>query len=56
MQDGAVFVNQHDGTPQRIERFSHLRALDGADIEQLADRQRAPQPRLAPDWRRIATR
>ncbi len=45
MQDSAVFVGQYDGTAERIEGFSHPRALDGADIEHLADRHRAPQMR-----------
>ncbi len=41
MQDGAVFVGQHDGTAERIEGFGHPRAHDGADIEHLADSPRA---------------
>jgi hypothetical protein len=45
MQDGAVFVGQHDGTSERIESFGHARTLDGADIEHLADRHCAAQVR-----------
>jgi hypothetical protein len=41
MQDGAVFVGQHDGTAERIKGFGHPRARDGADIVHLADHHRA---------------
>jgi hypothetical protein len=29
MQDGALFVGQHDGTAKRLEGFNHPRTRDG---------------------------
>jgi hypothetical protein len=45
VKDAAGFVNQHDGTAERIEGFGHPCTLDGADIEHVADRHRPPQMR-----------
>src|SRR6266481_7735189 len=45
MEDRAVFVGQDDGTTECVEGFGHPRACDGADIEYITDRHRAPQMR-----------
>jgi hypothetical protein len=45
MENGAVFVGQHDSTAERIEGFGHPCTLDGADIEHVADHHRTPQMR-----------
>jgi hypothetical protein len=45
MKDAAAFVNQHDGTAERIEGLGQAYAYDGADIEHVADRHRASQMR-----------
>jgi hypothetical protein len=37
MKDGAMFVGQQDGAPKCIEGLGHAHALDGADIEHVAD-------------------
>jgi hypothetical protein len=37
MQDIAVAIGQYDTAPKPVERFSHARSLDGADVEHVAD-------------------
>jgi hypothetical protein len=43
VKDAAAFVDQHDGTAERVEGFGHPCTLDGANIEHVADRHCPPQ-------------